>query len=61
MFSNAIWGNPINWHMDRRYNTKSQWHLSWENNFIAAEKNTEFIKEWFDVYTEWMVTSYSKI
>jgi hypothetical protein len=32
-----------------RYNTKYGWHFGYENSFIAAEKDNEFLKEWLDL------------
>ncbi len=44
MFWNAHWAHSSDWHIDKKYNIKSQWHLSYENNFIAAVKESELIK-----------------
>ncbi len=44
MFYNAYYAHPLDWHLDRKYNTKSQWLLSYENNFIASVKKSELIK-----------------
>jgi len=31
-------------------NTKVQWHLSYLNGFIAANKGSEFIREWLELF-----------
>jgi hypothetical protein len=46
MYWNSLLGCPANWHYDEKRKTKVQWHLSYENNFIAAVKRSELIKEW---------------
>jgi len=33
-------GGMFNWTIDTKANTKVNWHLSYENNFIIAEKNS---------------------
>jgi hypothetical protein len=61
MFWNAYYGGPLDWHIDPKNKIKSQWHLSYENNFIAASKGSELIKEWLDVFMEWMTMPYKII
>ena len=41
------YGAPLKWTVNKQHNVKSQWHLAYENNFIAAEKGSELVKEWF--------------
>jgi mannosyltransferase OCH1-like enzyme len=41
------YGSPLEWTIDQRHNTKAQWHLAYENNFIAAEKGSALVEEWF--------------
>lgn len=41
------YGAPLQWTINKQYSVKSQWHLAYENNFIAAEKGSELITEWF--------------
>lgn len=43
MFWHGHWGHPSNWNFDYKFKTKKQWHLSYENNFIAAVKGSELI------------------
>lgn len=40
-------GGVFDFKFNKKYNTKVQWRLPYENNFIATEKDNEFIKEWF--------------
>ncbi len=40
MFWNAHWAHTSDWYIDKKYNIKSQWQLSYENNFIAAVKGS---------------------
>ena len=61
IFWNAHYSHPADWHIDSKWNTKAQWQLSYENNFIAGVKGNEFMKEWFEVFSEWMITKYDKI
>ena len=44
MLWNAYYGCPLDWHYDHKHHTRSQWHLSYENNFIAAVKGSKLIK-----------------
>lgn len=41
------YGAPLKWSINKQLGVKSQWHLAYENNFIAAEKGSELISEWF--------------
>lgn len=41
------WGGVFDWKVSGTYNTKVQWQLPYENNFIAAEQGNELIKNWF--------------
>lgn len=43
MFWHGHYGHPSNWQLDYEHKTKKQWHLSYENNFIAAVKGSELI------------------
>ena len=42
------WGGVFEWKVDPKYNTKAQWNLPYENNFIAAEKGAPLIVDWFN-------------
>ena len=44
MLWNTFYGCPLEWKYDAEIETKSQWHLSYENNFIVASKNAQLIK-----------------
>jgi hypothetical protein len=33
-------GSPGDWRISEKYNSKSQWHLGYENGFIAADKGS---------------------
>lgn len=55
------YGAPLEWTINEKYNIKSQWHLAYENNFIAAEKDSELIKEWFELLLELYVKPYSEV
>jgi hypothetical protein len=62
IFFNSLYGSPLDWHLDNQYNNaKSQWHLSYESNFIAAVKNNDLIKEWLDVMLDWTVSDFGKV
>jgi hypothetical protein len=50
IFWNSLLGCPADWHYDFEHKTKAQWHLSYESNFIAAIKHSEFVKEWLEVF-----------
>jgi hypothetical protein len=52
MFWHPHYGAPFEWKIDEKYKIKSQWHLAYENNFIAAEKGSELIKDWFQLLLE---------
>jgi hypothetical protein len=43
MFFNPQYGSPYYWKLNTKFNTKQQWHLAYESNFIAAEKENELI------------------
>jgi len=42
-----IEGGLFDWKINEKYNTKVQWHLAFESNFLAADKDSEFVKDWF--------------
>jgi len=42
-----IEGGPLDWTVDETSNTKAAWHLAFESNFLAADKDSELVKEWF--------------
>jgi hypothetical protein len=47
MHFHPVWGGVFDWKVNSTINTKVQWQLPYENNFIAAEQGNEFISEWF--------------
>ena len=51
-------GAPFDWTVDRDANTKSSWHLAYENNLIVAEKENEFIREWYELFLKFTVSSF---
>jgi hypothetical protein len=63
MFYNPQYGNAMtdNIKYDKKYNTKAGWHLGYENNFIAAEKGAELIRDWLKEFTLYHTLEYSKI
>lgn len=50
MLWNDFYAAPTNWQFDDKIKTKKAWHLSYESNFIAAKKNSKFIKDWMDTF-----------
>lgn len=55
------YGSPLDWNINQKHNTKVQWHLSYENNFIAAEKGSELIKDWFQLLLSLYVQPYKEV
>lgn len=41
---NTYYGGPLDWHFDQEFMTKSQWHLSYESNFIASIPHSKLVK-----------------
>ena len=37
--------------IDKKINTKSEWRLAYENNFIAAEPNSQLLSDWLDEFS----------
>jgi hypothetical protein len=44
MHYHPSWGGVFDWKVNSTINTKVQWQLPYENNFIAAEKGSTLIK-----------------
>lgn len=42
------YSNPAEWTVDDKANTKSAWHIAYENNFFATEPDNQLLKDWFD-------------
>ncbi len=53
--------SPFDWEIDLKYNTKSIWQLPYESNFIAAEKGSELLKEWFEFMTNYYIRPYNEV
>ena len=61
MFFNPHYGGSFDeWQVDPQHNTKAHWHLSYENNFIAAEPGNKLIVEWFDSLLNYLTQPYSQ-
>jgi len=58
LFFNPHYGSPFQWVANKQTNTKEAWHLGYENSFIAAVKNSKFIKEWFEFLMRAVQTPY---
>jgi len=54
-------GGMFNWTIDTKANTKVNWHLAYENNFIIAEPNSEFMKDWYDMQHLFIKSDYPKM
>jgi hypothetical protein len=52
MFWNPSFAGFLEWEVDKQANTKQGWRYSLENSIIVAVKESEFIKEWFDLLLE---------
>lgn len=61
MFWDPLAGSPVEWKIDQQANTKSQWQLSYQDNFIAAVKDNEFVNSWFKMYLKLAALSYDDI
>lgn len=59
MFFNGYYASPLEWKVDKEKHFKVQWHLSYENNFIAAAKGSKLIEEWLDLFLEWIQVPYT--
>jgi hypothetical protein len=53
--------SPFDWKVDEKYNTKSLLKVGYENNFMACEKGSELISEWFETFTRLYIKPYSDI
>ena len=63
MVFHPFMGQPEDWLYFGREeggNIKTQWHLGLENSFIAAEKGCELIKEWFEMFLEYLTSPYEE-
>jgi hypothetical protein len=62
MFFNAQYGGRLfEAEVDSEHNTRRQWHLGYENNFIAAEAGNELIKEWYQEFVLYHTLEHSQI
>jgi len=43
---NSHYGGDFTWWIHENANTKVSWHLGYENNLIAAEKDSYFLSDW---------------
>lgn len=59
MFFHPYEGAPFGWNISR--GGKVNWHRAYENNFIAAEPNSQFIAEWLELYMKMLQKSASEI
>jgi hypothetical protein len=53
--------SPFDWKVDDKHNTKALGKLGYESNFIASEKGSELISEWFEMFTRLYIKPYSEI
>lgn len=53
------YASPHTWEINKKSETKTQWLLAYENNFIAAERENELIKDWFALLVELYGKPYS--
>lgn len=61
MFINPHYGSPFDeWVVDPISGSKSHWHLSYENNFIAAEPNSQLIIDWYEDLINYFSQPYSR-
>lgn len=58
MFFHPHYGSPFIWKVDPVVNSKITWQLGYENNFIAAEKGSELITDWFNQLLKAIQTPY---
>jgi len=64
MYWHPYVGHPEEWdfyQIDHNRNIKIQWHLSLENSFITAEKGSEFLIDWFNLFLQLLLHPYSEI
>lgn len=54
----ATEGGPLDWTVDETYNTKATWHLAYQSNFLAADKDSELVKDWFEMFTYFVANPY---
>lgn len=47
--------------IDKKFNTKSEWRLAYENNFIAAEPNSQLLSDWLDEFSFYHQLQHSQI
>jgi hypothetical protein len=50
MFWNPSDGGILEWEIDQTANTKKGWTYCLENSAIVAVKQSEFIKDWLNLY-----------
>lgn len=55
MFWDQNFGGLFQWEISENHLTKKDWRFSIQNSFIAANKESEFIKEWYDLFLELMM------
>ena len=48
--THPLLGSPGKWEVDRDANTKYYWHMGYESSFIAAEPNSELLREWLSMF-----------
>jgi len=58
MLFHPHYGSPFEWEINEKINTKIQWHLAYENNLIIAEKGSDLVKEWFELYLQFLLMPY---
>lgn len=61
MLFHPHYGSPFSWKIHPQLNIKVCWHLAYENNLIIAEKGSELITEWFELFMELLLLTESEI
>jgi hypothetical protein len=59
MYFHHHYGSPYDWVVDEKYNTKQQWRLTYEPNFIVAEANNQLINEWYETLISFIANPYT--
>lgn len=55
-----IEGGLFDWQWHPSEDTRTQWHLAVESNFIAAEPRSEFVREWFDMMVHFALSTFNE-
>ncbi len=60
MYFHPHYGQPFDWTFDAEANTKNIWHCALDSNFIAAEPESQLLKDWVRTFTKFLTRPYNE-